>query len=233
MPSSENAANQTTENDAIYYPYIHIRSIDWLKRALLVFPHVARILPRYFRAGDSDEIRKFADTLGRWDMPLLRSADIQTEGVREAQRKLLGLLSNDLESIPDFKKRFGKPNLLRRMRTSEFILHKDKPIYELVQFMEANGLMWRAEFQDISGFTAVHPTLGEAIMSTIAMACAQDEGFDVVTDDGRMHRNIIEADVRGLYRSLVHGNVSPRNADRDAAHKLCELLIFNNAMLLN
>ena len=30
---------------ALYYPYIHIDNVDWLKGTLLVFDSVSRILP--------------------------------------------------------------------------------------------------------------------------------------------------------------------------------------------
>jgi hypothetical protein len=28
--------------DALNYPYIRVRDLDWLKQTLLIFPHVAR-----------------------------------------------------------------------------------------------------------------------------------------------------------------------------------------------
>ena len=31
--------------DALNYPYIRVRSLDWLKRTLLIFPHVVRMTP--------------------------------------------------------------------------------------------------------------------------------------------------------------------------------------------
>jgi hypothetical protein len=232
MPA-EMQPNRTIEKDALYYPYIHIRSIDWLKRALLIFPHVVRIVPRYFTRRDQMEIRYFENILGRRDKPLLRSADLETHGVRQAQLALLELLSKDLEGVPNFKKRFGFKggfgrNFSRRSRApeDEFHLHMDKPIYELVNFLRDNGLMWEAEFPNSSSDTVVHPIIGEAIMSTIAMACAQDEGFDVVTDEGRIHRNIVETDVASIYRGLVSEAGPASKKYRATAERLCELLIF-------
>jgi hypothetical protein len=31
--------------DALNCPYIRVRSIDWLKRTLLIFPHVVQMTP--------------------------------------------------------------------------------------------------------------------------------------------------------------------------------------------
>jgi hypothetical protein len=37
--------------DALNYPYIRIRDVDWLKRSLLVFPHIVRMTPGSARGG--------------------------------------------------------------------------------------------------------------------------------------------------------------------------------------
>jgi len=84
---------QHVERDALYYPYIHIPGVDWLKRALLVFPHVARIVPDSYVLNESKEIWEFENVLGRWDKPLLRKAKLRSPGVQQAQNLLLQLLS--------------------------------------------------------------------------------------------------------------------------------------------
>jgi len=86
--------------------------------------------------------------------------------------------------------------------------------------------MWNARYGNFSGDTAVHPVIGELIMSTLAMACAQDEGFDVVTDDGRVHHNVIAHDVSGLYKTFLHGDVGNLQRHKATERKLCELIIF-------
>jgi hypothetical protein len=219
--------SQGVERDALYYPYIHIRSIDWLKRTLLVFPHVARIIPRNpYVPDDVEEIRKFERTLGRWGVPLLRSADLRSNGVQQAQLTLLELLSDDLEHVPNFLAKYGRRSLHNSTLRREFLLHEDKPIYPLVRFLRENGLMWKARDATSSAFTAVHPAIGEAIMSTIAMACARDEGFDVVTDEGRVHRNIRDDDVAALYRTLTEDKSARMSTRKAEPARLCELLVF-------
>jgi hypothetical protein len=186
-------AEQILHRDALYYPYIHIRSVDWLKRALLIFPHVARIMPRDYFPRDERDVLEFERTSGRWGAPLLRQADLTSRGVREAQLTLLKLLSNDCQNDPSFLARYGSRSRFDNRSPNEFYLHTNKPLYELTVFLRENDLMWLAERATNSGDTVVHPIVGEIIMSTIAMACAQDEGFDVVTDDGQVHRDIREA----------------------------------------
>ena len=59
--------------DALNYPYIRIRNVEWLKRTLLVFPHVIRMIPSYGAPADSEKIRPFCELEGRRG-PLLRPA---------------------------------------------------------------------------------------------------------------------------------------------------------------
>ena len=44
-----------TVADALNYPYIRVRDVEWLKRALLVFPHVVRMTPGFARGAPADD----------------------------------------------------------------------------------------------------------------------------------------------------------------------------------
>src|SRR5713101_1427192 len=87
------------ERDALYYPYIHIRDTNWLKRTLLVFPHVVRMLPlNEFVPDDTDDfVIKLCKTKTKNGAPLLRPALLETENVRLAQQKLVKNLQTDLD----------------------------------------------------------------------------------------------------------------------------------------
>lgn len=218
----------STERDALYYPYIHIRSVDWLKRALLVFPHIARIVPRGFMPSDRSLLRGFEDAIGLWGKPLLRSANLQSSGVHRAQHELISLFASDVETQPEAMRKYTVDQYRSHIRrpSDEFLLHRDKPTYELVDFLEQTGLMWPATFESPSAFTAVHPRVGEAIMSTIALACALDEGFDVVTDEGRVYYQATQ--VKDIYHSLVRSRpAKPQTKSLKASDKkIFELIIF-------
>ena len=49
---------ETTESfrPALYYPYIHIRSEDWLKATLLCVPVVKRLIPENYDPEDTGDI---------------------------------------------------------------------------------------------------------------------------------------------------------------------------------
>jgi hypothetical protein len=53
---------ETTESfrPALYYPYIHIRSEDWLKATLLCVPVVKRLIPENYDPEDIGDIAPYA-----------------------------------------------------------------------------------------------------------------------------------------------------------------------------
>src|SRR5690242_6977387 len=77
--------------DALNYPYIRVRSLDWLKRTLLIFPHVVRMTPDVRAPAEDPEISAFSDIVsGRY--PLLRAADLHSRHVHDAQLELIAEL---------------------------------------------------------------------------------------------------------------------------------------------
>lgn len=56
--------NAALDRDALYYPYIHITNVDWLKSTLLSFPNMRRMVPSGYTPNDSKEIREFCEVNG-------------------------------------------------------------------------------------------------------------------------------------------------------------------------
>ena len=69
------------DRDALYYPYVHIRNVEWLKRTLLLFPHVVRMVPRGFLPRDAIDVRDFCEQTGTRGEPPLREAKLYSNGV--------------------------------------------------------------------------------------------------------------------------------------------------------
>lgn len=44
--------------DGLYYPYINVRNVNWLKATLLCFPHLLRMVPQGYLRTDSPEMRE-------------------------------------------------------------------------------------------------------------------------------------------------------------------------------
>src|ERR1700730_137774 len=96
------------DTDALNYPYIGIRSADWLKRTLLIFPHVARMTPFSDAPADDPDIEEFRRQVGRRG-PLLRSANLWPPHVESAQTELIRELDLLLHaSGDDLLKRFQR-----------------------------------------------------------------------------------------------------------------------------
>jgi hypothetical protein len=127
--------------------------------------------------------------------------------VWEAQRKLTRRLEEDIDQDESFVRRFSKRNAIRFQQEADappFHLHSGKMTSDLVRFLEGNELAWQAKGERHErGFLRVHPLLGELIMSTLAIACAKDEGFNIVAENGRVHRHLANHDELGAYREFT------------------------------
>ncbi len=191
--------------DALNYPYIRIRDVNWLKSTLLLFPHVARIVPERGAPIDSPEIEKFCWTASQGSA-LLRPAKLDGRHVLAAQRTLISQLdrhfrrkSSSLAFSPSKPAEFytcGMRENIWQRRTgnqNNFQLHHDKMAHELVEFLFSNGLArWPSEEDaHAPGYIEVNAKIGQAIMATIAVACAENEGMQVVTEFPDVHGSII------------------------------------------
>lgn len=64
---------------ALYYPYIRIQDIDWLKANLLIFSQVSRMLPNNFDPFDSDEVKRYATWTPRGASPACPCESMEPE----------------------------------------------------------------------------------------------------------------------------------------------------------
>jgi hypothetical protein len=195
------------DKDALNYPYIRVRSVDWLKRTLLIFPHVVRMTPAWGAPADDPEISAFMNFEGRRG-PLLRAADLQGTPVHKAQHALIEELRSRIEvDGSTFRNRFGRQATEirsadfsrhsdvwdRRLLDRTFQIHTYKLLEELTAFLTYEDLAWEPapELADGTNYIEMHPALGEAIMATLAMACAENEGLQVVTEFPELHGKLL------------------------------------------
>ena len=64
MTQSRKVNGNYEERAALYYPYIHIRSENWLKSAILAFQKVNRIVPFLFTLADDEIIHPYSVLTG-------------------------------------------------------------------------------------------------------------------------------------------------------------------------
>jgi len=193
--------NQPIATGALYYPYIHIRDLNWLKANLLIFPNIRRMIPINFTPDDAYEIREFTEYVDD-KPPLLQPADLGSDRSLQAQENLASKLRHDVKN-QEFVLRYGK-GAARAMVNDHsygFQIHAQKLSGELRDALTAdNKLAWQpvtAEpYDPYSEYIEVHPRVGEAVMSTLAVACALASGLDIVGDQrsGPLHQCLLKKD---------------------------------------
>jgi hypothetical protein len=217
-----------TDRGALYYPFIHIRDDNWLKATLLCFPFVDRMVPDTYQVNDGPAAKFFAGTQGRFGQPLLGRRDLADPATEHARSVLLENLKEDL-AARDLAARFSR----QAARTgpyangeNAFQIHEYKLGGAFINFLESHGLAWDPPIpiRDGARWLAVHPTLGEAIMSTNAVALAQAHDLEIVTSDGAIHQSLLGTTPETVYDILVRRQVF--GMPRPAAKKVNDLMRF-------
>lgn len=224
------------DRDALYYPNVHIRDVNWLKATLLCFPNVRRMVPDNYSPRDSEEIRQFCQVMGPRGYPLLTAVHLFSGAALGAQEKLLRALQENDDFI---RERFSrkKANQDYGHEADSFQLHDGKiidPLYDYLVGREAgsaddNSLVWNAPHPtDRYGrhWMTIHPRLGAAILSTIAIAIANESGLDIVTDSLSLHHEIVAREDGAILDDLIgksRATVEP--AQDDLTDSLAELVM--------
>jgi hypothetical protein len=225
-------------HDALYYPYIHVRQgeVDWLKATLLCFPHVHRMVPAGFELNDHPSVREFAAKKGYGDKPLLDRYDLQRPFIHGVQLGFQQRLEKDLDADgPALRNKFSRD--AARAQTggndSAFQIHRHKFVEELLTTLESTGLAWPpSEPNRGAEWLSVHPVLGEALLSTVAAAIAEEEGLGIVTSSGTIHRGLATRDVHAVYDAVIHGKYVTGQPDiRDVSDELAQVVILTNFRL--
>jgi hypothetical protein len=216
---------------ALYYPYIHIHDVNWLKGTLLLFSEVRRMLPDRFTPHDDEEVRAFAASSS--DRPaLLSPANLWTRRARAAQEALARRLLADARD-PDFISRYGRA-VTRQARAPDdkgFQIHQEKlaePLKDALRFTE---MAWDPDLPESydrdAAYVELHPRVGEAVMSTLAIAAAMGEGLDIVGDhrSGHLHECLLEKRADEIYDAWLHPSDLQAAPGRPDAEDLFEFLI--------
>jgi len=225
------------ERDALYYPYIHIRDVEWLKRTLLVFPHVVRMTPESYTPRDNPFVSQLCDMQTKRG-PLLRSAQLFTPTVDRALNELQRNIETDLERQgKTFVTRYGKAAadaMKRNTYDPGFQLHPDKlQGGGFVEFLRRKQLAWNPEHPDDQQYLELHPQIGQAVLSTVAVACAMDEGLEIVTDpkdedSRRLNMCLASRGSSELYNAWIHPGDSAPWAHRASPREILEVVAYHH-----
>jgi len=217
---------------ALYYPYINIEDIDWLKGSLLLFDSVSRMLPPDYPVGFKDDFR-LADYQ---DAGLLRRADLFSDRSFAAQEVLAAKFLADAQD-PEFLRRYGRESaeaLLSGSHPYGFQIHRDRATLPARDTLFDVGLAWEpsvSEPWDVDlRYVQMHPRVGQVVMSTIAIASAQSEGLDIVGDarSGPLHRVLLEQDLDSIYDAWLGGSM-PAPPSPASEEQVFEFMIASTA----
>ena len=213
-------------NDALYYPYINVRSVNWLKATLLCFPHVLRMVPENYLRNELPEMREFSEIVGASDRPLLQGVNVLDPTYEMAQYNFVHRLTSDFDRDPDFFLReFSRDRAFRDHGSGGdwFVpIHRGKFSPVLKSFLFERQLAWQPTHADGANHTyetyqrrrrdddwiLVHPRLGQAIMSTIAAVVAAEQGCDILTELGSVHSALASKQTAAIYDHFIRGELS-------------------------
>ena len=189
---------------ALYYPYIHLRDPNWSKATLLWFGQIRRIAPADFVFKDLPEIAALASAEGP-EGQLIQPARLTDKRVRDANRSLLKKIQDNL---PQLQAKFADEVTPMRLR-GIFEMYRRKFLFDnvgsdVVAALLDNRLAWPSKRAvDPDEWVCVHPQLGSALMSYLALAVARNEGLDIVTDRARLHEALIAEREEDVFSKLL------------------------------
>jgi hypothetical protein len=199
-------SDEIYDSDGLYYPYINVRDENWLKVSLLYFPHVLRMVPAGYPTNPTAFMRKLQFTRGSRDEPLLGAYSLRSLEADEAVDRLTARLLEDARQDPEFSKRFSRQAVHSAYGKDDiFQVHRGKAPQAFWNELKRLGLMWEGRYRKGNNrenigldereaiklddeWITLHPLLGEAFMTTIAIAVAKEKGLEIITDTPSLHR---------------------------------------------
>jgi hypothetical protein len=217
------------ERKALYYPWVHFHSDEWVKKALLVFPGMFRMVANQQLPNDSQLVYDLRSK------GLIQRADLETRNSVGAQQVLRELIQQDLDrDTAGFIQRFGSDAALRSGQPS-FQMNPGKAAWELIELLRRNRLLWAPPHPEHEMYVELHPDLGQAVLGTIAMACAEDAGLQVLgvnSPRGRdrsaeLNSTLAAKDRTGPYMCFVRKE-TPAPLERPNADQLFHFMVHLN-----
>ena len=180
-----------------------------------------------FPFNDLPEIAALASAKGP-DGYLIQSARLKDKRVADANQFLLKQIHHNL---PQLQEKFADEITPMKLR-GVFEIYRRKFLVDnagsdVVTALFDHRLAWRSSRPvDPDEWVCVHPDLGSALMSYLALAVARNEGLDIVTDRAHLHESLIaekEEDVFGKLLGLPDSKNG--NETEDFADDLGQLIV--------
>lgn len=106
-----------------------------------------------------------------------------------------------------------------------FQIHRYKMYDELVAYLLANKLAWtpNKHYSDGPDYIEMNPKLGEAVMATLAVACAENEGLRVVTEFPKLHGQLIGTPREAILKACLE---KPTVVGPTSGQQIAEFLVY-------
>jgi hypothetical protein len=205
MTEKSVASNDPASRYALYYPYIHIRDENWLKGTILAFQKVQRIVPDRFTVKDKAITSAYAKLEGPAG-PLLESLVVYAPEIRSSQEWLRRKIS---ERIDELTSLYTEDNLARELQSGPlaFEMHTGKFLdHQLLELLKSRNLAWHSRESgeaDSFNWVTMHPKVGAAMMSVLALAVARIKGLSVVTPSGKAHEQLLASREEDVFEKLM------------------------------
>jgi hypothetical protein len=207
------------DRGALYYPNVHIRDTEWLKATLLCFPSLDRMVPGDYPVADADVPKFFAGQEGRNGRRMLGIRKIDDHETHEERLVLLNRIKEDVEKR-DLAARFSESATRREFgeKADAFQIHEYKINGAFLEYLTAVTLAWKPStpLNKTDNWFAVHPTVGQTILSTNAVALANKYDLEIVTDSGPVHSALLGANAGEVYDIMMRdtGNVGRSDSEK-------------------
>lgn len=211
MVAQTHSGIEPVHRHALYYPYIHIRNENWLKGTLLAFQQVRRIVPNRFTVRDQAITKAYAELKGPAGR-LLEPVVVMAPEIQNSQAWLRSEITDHLDEIVEKYAEEKVPEALRSGPRA-FQMHVGKILDDdLLELLKSRQLAWYSREpieQDSHNWITMHPKLGSAMMSVLALAVARIKGLSVVTSSGKAHHELLANREEQVFEKLLEVPVAP------------------------
>jgi ElaB/YqjD/DUF883 family membrane-anchored ribosome-binding protein len=189
---------------ALYYPYIHPKDLEWVKGTLLAFGQINRVVPDGFPLRDLPEVSWLRDEMGPDGEPLICAVSPEWPDIEFAQARLFNVLM--AVDKTQLTARFSRAATAEQFGfDNRFEIHEDKFHEGLLSWLGRGELAWPSPgpTERTGNWWGVHPVLGEAVTSVMAIAAARHKGLDIVTESVALHAALASLDEQQVLGELL------------------------------
>jgi len=176
---------------------------------------------------DSPDIAFLRDYPGPRNEALLCSISPGRSEIEAAEKRL----HDALDRVPtaQLTARFGLEATMEKYgKPDVFEIHEDKFHYDLLGLLKDAKLAWMHRTNTIPGtWWCVHPELGGALMSVIAIAAARSVGLDIVTEEMTLHHALAALDEQTVLTELLQGALPthPTPSETQSVDQLAHIVL--------